>query len=349
MLLVTLGLAWLTELAGLSLALGAFLAGMLISETEYRYQVDDDIKPFRDVLLGLFFVTIGMLLDLAAGARAVAPGAAAAGGAASLAEVRADRLAGAAVRQRPARCAAHRPVRSRQAGEFGFVLLTLAARRRRWSPPQRLQRGAGRRWCCRCWPRRCSSSTADRIVLRFVVERLDCCASMAAAPRSRRRRSPPRRTSSSAATAAAARTWRACSSARASPYIALDARPRPRARRPPRPASRVVFGDAARLRGCWPRRPGARQRGGGDLRRHAVGAEDPAATCASMRRERAGDRAHRGRHRRGQAARGRCGRDRGRGGGGLLMLATQTMMLLGVPLNRVLQQAARGARRSATT
>ena len=63
-LLITLGLAYLTDQAGLSLALGAFLAGMLISETEFRYQVEDDIKPFRDVLLGLFFVTIGMLLDL---------------------------------------------------------------------------------------------------------------------------------------------------------------------------------------------------------------------------------------------------------------------------------------------
>lgn len=63
-LLVTLGIAFLTELAGLSLALGAFVAGALISETEYRYQVEEDIKPFRDVLLGLFFVTIGMLLDL---------------------------------------------------------------------------------------------------------------------------------------------------------------------------------------------------------------------------------------------------------------------------------------------
>jgi len=63
-LLVTLGLAYLTGLAGLSLALGAFLAGMLISETEYRYQVEADIQPFRDVLLGLFFVTVGMLLDL---------------------------------------------------------------------------------------------------------------------------------------------------------------------------------------------------------------------------------------------------------------------------------------------
>jgi CPA2 family monovalent cation:H+ antiporter-2 len=64
-LFITLGLAYLTESAGLSLALGAFVAGMLISETEYRYQVEEDIKPFRDVLLGLFFVTIGMMLNLA--------------------------------------------------------------------------------------------------------------------------------------------------------------------------------------------------------------------------------------------------------------------------------------------
>ena len=68
-LLITLGLAALTELAGLSLALGAFLAGMLIAETEYRYQVEEDIKPFRDVLLGLFFVTVGMALDLGVVAR----------------------------------------------------------------------------------------------------------------------------------------------------------------------------------------------------------------------------------------------------------------------------------------
>ena len=65
-LLITLGLAYITESAGLSLALGAFVAGALISETEYRYQVEVDIKPFRDVLLGLFFVTIGMLLDFRA-------------------------------------------------------------------------------------------------------------------------------------------------------------------------------------------------------------------------------------------------------------------------------------------
>ena len=63
LLLVTLGIAWLTEQAGLSLALGAFLAGMLVAETEFRYQVEDDIRPFRDLLLGLFFVTVGMTLD----------------------------------------------------------------------------------------------------------------------------------------------------------------------------------------------------------------------------------------------------------------------------------------------
>src|SRR5574341_812305 len=62
-LLITLVAAFLTAAAGLSLVLGAFLAGMLIAETEYRFQVEQDIKPFRDVLLGLFFVTVGMLLD----------------------------------------------------------------------------------------------------------------------------------------------------------------------------------------------------------------------------------------------------------------------------------------------
>jgi CPA2 family monovalent cation:H+ antiporter-2 len=63
LLMITLGLAWLTELAGLSLALGAFIAGMLISETEFKHQVETDIRPFHDVLLGLFFITIGMMLD----------------------------------------------------------------------------------------------------------------------------------------------------------------------------------------------------------------------------------------------------------------------------------------------
>ncbi|MGE0797738.1 MAG: cation:proton antiporter [Lautropia sp.] len=64
-LLATLLFAWLTERAGLSMELGSFVAGMMISETEYRFQVEEDIKPFRDLLLGLFFITIGMKLDVA--------------------------------------------------------------------------------------------------------------------------------------------------------------------------------------------------------------------------------------------------------------------------------------------
>ncbi len=63
LLFITLGLAWLTQEAGLSLALGAFIAGMLISETEFKHQVETDIRPYHDVLLGLFFISIGMLLD----------------------------------------------------------------------------------------------------------------------------------------------------------------------------------------------------------------------------------------------------------------------------------------------
>ncbi len=63
-LLVSLTAAWATHLAGLSLALGGFIAGAMLGETEFRHQVEADIRPFRDVLLGLFFITIGMLLDL---------------------------------------------------------------------------------------------------------------------------------------------------------------------------------------------------------------------------------------------------------------------------------------------
>ena len=123
-LLVTLGFATVTELAGLSPALGAFIAGMLISETEYRYQVEEDIKPFRDVLLGLFFISTGMLLDPAAIWRDLA------GVLALLALLLMGKLvviggvsrlmgasAGTALRSALWLCAA---------GEFGLVLLVLA-------------------------------------------------------------------------------------------------------------------------------------------------------------------------------------------------------------------------------
>jgi K+:H+ antiporter len=63
-LLVVLTSAWVSHSAGLSFALGAFLAGMMLAETEYRHQIDAVIRPFRDLLLGLFFISVGMLLDL---------------------------------------------------------------------------------------------------------------------------------------------------------------------------------------------------------------------------------------------------------------------------------------------
>ncbi|MFY9510241.1 MAG: monovalent cation:proton antiporter-2 (CPA2) family protein, partial [Rubrivivax sp.] len=125
LLLITLGLAWLTEHAGLSLALGAFVAGMLVAETEYKHQVETDIRPFHDVLLGLFFITIGMKLDW----RPVAeqwflvlmltsvPVVAKFGLVAVLA--RAFRA--------PPGVALRTGLYLAQAGEFGFVLLTLGA------------------------------------------------------------------------------------------------------------------------------------------------------------------------------------------------------------------------------
>jgi K+:H+ antiporter len=63
-LFVAIGASAATHAVGLSFALGAFLAGMMLAETEYRYQVEAGIRPFRDTLLGLFFVTIGMQLDV---------------------------------------------------------------------------------------------------------------------------------------------------------------------------------------------------------------------------------------------------------------------------------------------
>ncbi len=125
-LLVTLGLAWITEVAGLSLALGAFLAGMLISETEYRYQVEDYIAPFRDVLLGLFFVTIGMLLDLGALAQHFVAVAVVFAAILLVKFVVIYGLARVFANEKPT--ALRAALSLAPAGEFGFVLLALAAR-----------------------------------------------------------------------------------------------------------------------------------------------------------------------------------------------------------------------------
>jgi CPA2 family monovalent cation:H+ antiporter-2 len=70
-LLVVLGIGWATHQVGLSMALGAFLAGLLLSESEFRHQVEADIEPFRGILLGLFFMTVGMSIDLGLALREV--------------------------------------------------------------------------------------------------------------------------------------------------------------------------------------------------------------------------------------------------------------------------------------
>merc|ERR1719191_274056 len=64
-LLVALGTSELSQMAGLSMELGAFLAGLLLAETEYHLQIESDIAPFRGLLLGLFFMTIGMQISFA--------------------------------------------------------------------------------------------------------------------------------------------------------------------------------------------------------------------------------------------------------------------------------------------
>ncbi|HNB44824.1 MAG TPA: cation:proton antiporter [Burkholderiaceae bacterium] len=136
-LLVTLSLAWLTEHAGLSLALGAFVAGMLIAETEFKHQVETDIRPFHDVLLGLFFITIGMKLDWRAVLAewhlvlllSLLPVLAKAGMISVLARAF-SAAPGVALRT---------GLYLAQAGEFGFVLLTLGAEHdlvgERWISP----------------------------------------------------------------------------------------------------------------------------------------------------------------------------------------------------------------------
>lgn len=63
-LLVVLGAALLMDVAGLSMAMGAFLAGVMLSSSSYRHQIESDIEPFRGLLMGLFFLAVGMSLDL---------------------------------------------------------------------------------------------------------------------------------------------------------------------------------------------------------------------------------------------------------------------------------------------
>lgn len=63
-LLVVLGISWATQEVGLSMALGAFIAGLLVAETEFQHQVEADVRPYKSLLMGLFFMTVGMKIDI---------------------------------------------------------------------------------------------------------------------------------------------------------------------------------------------------------------------------------------------------------------------------------------------
>ncbi|AKM31017.1 potassium transporter [Pandoraea faecigallinarum] len=165
LLLLTLGLAYLTEHLGLSMALGAFIAGMLIAETPFRHQVEDDIKPFRDVLLGLFFITTGMLLNPGIVLKQpllvllffVGP-----------LIVKFTLIAGLArLFGSPPGTAIRTGLGLAQAGEFGFVLLNLVIDRNLLDPSLSQAVLAGMLLSMLCAP--FLIINADRIALRFVA------------------------------------------------------------------------------------------------------------------------------------------------------------------------------------
>ncbi|VVE05706.1 monovalent cation:proton antiporter family protein [Pandoraea soli] len=165
LLLLTLGLAYVTENLGLSMALGAFIAGMLIAETPFRHQVEDDIKPFRDVLLGLFFITTGMLLDPSIVVQQpllvllffVGP-----------LVVKFTLIAGLArLFGSPPGTAIRTGLGLAQAGEFGFVLLNLVIDRHLLDPSLSQAVLAGMLLSMLCAP--FLIINADRIALRFVA------------------------------------------------------------------------------------------------------------------------------------------------------------------------------------
>ncbi|MFJ2992280.1 cation:proton antiporter [Pandoraea sp. NPDC087047] len=165
LLLLTLGLAYITEHLGLSMALGAFIAGMLIAETPFRHQVEDDIKPFRDVLLGLFFITTGMLLNPVIVVKQpllvllffVGP-----------LLVKFTLIAGLArLFGSPPGTAIRTGLGLAQAGEFGFVLLNLVIDRNLLDPSLSQAVLAGMLLSMLCAP--FLIINADRIALRFVA------------------------------------------------------------------------------------------------------------------------------------------------------------------------------------
>ena len=120
-LVACLAMAWFTHTLGFSLALGAFLAGLIVSESEYSHQIVADIAPFRDLFSSIFFVSVGMLVDLSFAAThlpAIAGIAAAVVAAKALIAAAAVRLAGY-----PLRIAIIVGLALAQIGEFSFLIM----------------------------------------------------------------------------------------------------------------------------------------------------------------------------------------------------------------------------------
>jgi len=131
-LLAVLASAWATHAVGLSLALGAFLAGMMLAETEFRHQIEATIRAYRDVLLGLFFITVGMLMDFSLLLRHLPLVTALLLGMVLL------KTAIVALVSKPATLSWFKSVRAgivvSQGGEFGFALMTLLLRHQLLDP-----------------------------------------------------------------------------------------------------------------------------------------------------------------------------------------------------------------------
>ncbi len=124
-LLVALGTSWISQQFGLSMALGAFLAGVLLAETEYRHQIEADIRPYRAIFLSLFFTTVGMTIDLTVIA---ANGVLLAGLVLGLIALKAAAMAGLArIFRVPPEQAVRIGLVLANGGEFAFVLFTLAS------------------------------------------------------------------------------------------------------------------------------------------------------------------------------------------------------------------------------
>lgn len=124
-LLVVFATAWVTESVGLSSALGAFVAGLLLAETEFQHQIEVDVKPFKSLLMGLFFMTVGMKIDLPflhEHALDVVLGALIILGVKTVILFGLLRLRG-----KNMRTSAHTALLLAQGGEFGFILFSLAA------------------------------------------------------------------------------------------------------------------------------------------------------------------------------------------------------------------------------